>query len=316
MHLSNVSLKSPVTAALTTVFTTFSSFGLLAVSAWFTFERWTFNRHRGKKWLMDVLKEVRAELHRLPFIRWTHDVPVRQVKRASTMTNKQIMRVGTGIYVASRRMSNALSPRSRTQDTNVHTNGNGEYAQPGGTSAEPISSPVSPGIASPSADRINGQNDRDTLSPLPSSTSAASLTEAPSIAATSESQNTLSGKARLQGIVRNLIRTRALIGPNSPIASGPGLQSRQRTISSTVIGSEIGTREEQLASTTRVSRVASLIPTLKCLQPTMLLTPHTALVRHLQFSPNGEYLATCSWDRTCLIFRVKVCSMRKYTIRY
>jgi len=34
------------------------------------------------------------------------------------------------------------------------------------------------------------------------------------------------------------------------------------------------------------------------------LFPHGALVRHIQFSPNGRYLATSSWDRTARIFRV------------
>ncbi|KIK34707.1 hypothetical protein CY34DRAFT_97477, partial [Suillus luteus UH-Slu-Lm8-n1] len=34
------------------------------------------------------------------------------------------------------------------------------------------------------------------------------------------------------------------------------------------------------------------------------LANHTALVQHLQFSPNGEYLATSSWDRSSIICRV------------
>ena len=41
------------------------------------------------------------------------------------------------------------------------------------------------------------------------------------------------------------------------------------------------------------ARVASLIPTLKSLATTQNFQPHSALVRHLQFSPNGEFLATC-----------------------
>ena len=185
------------------------------------------------------------------------------------------------------------------------------YAVPGNVeTSEPYPSPVTTGVGSNSADQISGQGDRGTVSPLPSSISAASLGEASSVAATTESQTTLAGKARLQGIVRNLIRSRNLIGPNSPIASKSGAQQRQRTVSSTIVGSEAGVRDDQLSSTARVSRVASLQPALKCLQPQLMLTPHTALVRHLQFSPNGEFLATCSWDRTCLIFRVKVSSLQ------
>ncbi|KAG1736997.1 WD40-repeat-containing domain protein [Suillus lakei] len=43
---------------------------------------------------------------------------------------------------------------------------------------------------------------------------------------------------------------------------------------------------------------ATLIPKLKTLEPVQDLSTHTALVRHLQFSPSGKYLATSSWDRS------------------
>lgn len=50
---------------------------------------------------------------------------------------------------------------------------------------------------------------------------------------------------------------------------------------------------------------AALIPKLKTLEPVQDLSVHTALVRHLQFSPSGKYLATSSWDRSSVIFRVE-----------
>ncbi|KAG2144664.1 WD40-repeat-containing domain protein [Suillus bovinus] len=49
----------------------------------------------------------------------------------------------------------------------------------------------------------------------------------------------------------------------------------------------------------------NLIPKLKTLEPVQDLSVHTALVRHLQFSPSGKYLATSSWDRSSVIFRVE-----------
>ncbi|KAH9996706.1 WD40-repeat-containing domain protein [Russula compacta] len=51
------------------------------------------------------------------------------------------------------------------------------------------------------------------------------------------------------------------------------------------------------------SRVAGLIPKLRGLTPTQDLVVHQALVRHMQFSPNGKFLATSSWDHTSVIFR-------------
>lgn len=168
---------------------------------------------------MDVMKDLRGELHKLSFIRWIYDVPVRQVKHA--VTNKHIIRVGTGIYATSMRMRNALWPRSTTQDTTAeHTS---------------------------------------TLSP-------------PSIEA----------RVHLRGLIaRNLMRVRAHNG------------------------------EEQPTPFDQAVRVANITPSLKCLQSTRFSGLHTAPVRCLMFSPNGKYLATCSWDRTCLIFRVKVRSVEK-----
>jgi WD40 repeat protein len=40
------------------------------------------------------------------------------------------------------------------------------------------------------------------------------------------------------------------------------------------------------------------------LETTQDLPAHTALVKDIQFSPDGKYLATSSWDRTSAIYRV------------
>jgi hypothetical protein len=47
------------------------------------------------------------------------------------------------------------------------------------------------------------------------------------------------------------------------------------------------------------SRLAGLVPMLRGLMPTQVLDAHQALVRHLQFSPNGKFLAT-SRSVSCL----------------
>ena len=48
----------------------------------------------------------------------------------------------------------------------------------------------------------------------------------------------------------------------------------------------------------------SLVPMLRTLRSSQTLGEHVALVKHLQFSPDGQFLATCSWDKTALIWRV------------
>ncbi|CAE6474257.1 unnamed protein product [Rhizoctonia solani] len=51
-------------------------------------------------------------------------------------------------------------------------------------------------------------------------------------------------------------------------------------------------------------RIRTYVPMLRTLHSSQLLNEHLGLVKHLQFSPTGQFLATCSWDRTALIWRV------------
>ncbi|KAG6328556.1 hypothetical protein ID866_10532 [Astraeus odoratus] len=58
--------------------------------------------------------------------------------------------------------------------------------------------------------------------------------------------------------------------------------------------------------TLRHMRIAANIEKMKLLVPAQELAAHQDLVRDMQFSPNGKYLATSSWDRTSVIFKVGV----------
>lgn len=55
---------------------------------------------------------------------------------------------------------------------------------------------------------------------------------------------------------------------------------------------------------TAAERLAHIAPITRGLQLKRGPHGHTAFVRHLQFSPDGRFLSTCSWDRTIIIWRV------------
>ncbi|KAG8757759.1 hypothetical protein FRC11_004295 [Ceratobasidium sp. 423] len=52
------------------------------------------------------------------------------------------------------------------------------------------------------------------------------------------------------------------------------------------------------------ARIQTYVSVLRTLRSSQLLTEHVALVKNLQFSPDGQFLATSSWDLTVLIWRV------------
>lgn len=270
------------------------------MSAWFTFERWTFNRHRGKKWLMDVLSEITAETRKILLIDWFKRVPVKHAKRIISRANRRLSSVGSAITRIGMMMSSIVVMRKESNGQD-EPNDNEENANSSNEKVEQIS-PVSPIRSSPSVELLGSYG--GTSTPLPSSTSAASLSLAPSEGATSDSTPSMgNGRARFKGVVRNVMRMQQTAGGNSPtVGTAVGLAVgalssaiRQRTASSSAFtsGMDPGIRDEQVTSSVRVSRVATLMPALKAMQPMQLLQQHSALVRHLQFSPNGEFLATC-----------------------
>ncbi|KAG1748304.1 quinon protein alcohol dehydrogenase-like superfamily [Suillus paluster] len=105
--------------------------------------------------------------------------------------------------------------------------------------------------------------------------------ELPTTTFSSMSNSPITPRDRLTSAIRSVMMLQsATSSPSNPFSS----PARKRTTSG--------------------SKVASLIPKLKSLEATQDLTAHSALVRHLQFSPNGKFLATSSWDRTSIIFRI------------
>ncbi|KAJ7598511.1 quinon protein alcohol dehydrogenase-like superfamily [Mycena floridula] len=61
-------------------------------------------------------------------------------------------------------------------------------------------------------------------------------------------------------------------------------------------------------------RISALRPKLECLEPVQDMTVHQAMVRHLQFSSDGKFLATTSWDRTSIVLRVTPTGCKSHRI--
>jgi hypothetical protein len=104
------------------------------------------------------------------------------------------------------------------------------------------------------------------------------------------------GKQLWRNAIRSVKMRSAVSSPlGMSVIGSPREPRRQRTTSSTLVSTPAErkrtTMEEPFKGLLR-SRVASLIPRLKDMETTQDVAAHQALVKHLQFSPDGKFLAT------------------------
>ncbi|KAI0760480.1 WD40 repeat-like protein [Fomes fomentarius] len=280
-----------VTCTLTTVFSACSIVGLTAVSAWFASERWTFSRHHGTKWLADVLSETKIRVKSTRSARWLIYLPRAWAWSVSRHIREQFHRfTDTIAELSARTLSRLGSPVDDEQLPDPEANtplpvcGSPEPVSPmirrGGSDVGPLL-PIAE-IRSPTVTSFDGTGGEDTASVM------------------SESIGPLAPArgGRFANAVRAVIKMRVASTAFPVEGRNP---RRQRTMSSDGYG-----RLTEPIGVLKNSRVATLMPRLRTLHTTQSFEAHSALVRHLQFSPNGKFLATSSWDRTSVIFKVGV----------
>ncbi|KAF8649190.1 hypothetical protein AX16_005988 [Volvariella volvacea WC 439] len=311
--------QAPITSTITTVFTTFTSFGLAAVSAWFATERWIFLRHHGKKWLSDVLIETHHDFMNWPGMTFLKNCAAQLQKQFRSVRN-MVLKLKDMVVSPSSALANDGLPLDATLP--------GPGGTPGGSHGSSSGYPFPAAISLHERLHIPpGRSGRsETALPeltITAPTSSPLMTPPPTtdLPFTPDTPTAGNGRQLWRNAVRNVkMRSNAggigqagIGGGPGGVGSGPVISapqaSSERTSSSSVgivAGVGVGKRatvEEPVKAMTR-SRVALLVPRLKVLEPTQDLPAHQALVRHLQFSPDGRYLATSSWDRTSLIFQV------------
>jgi hypothetical protein len=239
------------------VFTAFTCFGLAAVSAWFASERWTFSRHRGKKWLSDVLIEFLDAFFGLP--------GMGLIKKCYHWLRRHVRAARASI----KRTSSGLPMHNGDVELN-----------------DDIEGGSLPSLANPSEPhRMSDAISRTASEPSSPISQVSSLeTAMPNTPVTLTKGKQLWKNAFKSVKMHSAMSSLMKLGPPSP--------ARQRTTSSAAAGERKKTNGEEPVKAVLRSRVAALVPKLKILDTTQDLAAHQALVRHLQFSPDGKYLAT------------------------
>ena len=280
-------------SVITTVFTAFSSFGLVAVSMWFIFERWVFIRHRGSKWLRDSLDDCWATIvglvSRRRFLSAVHRT-MDAIKTAKSSLIELFRHHPTAEIIIApspswSSLTHAPSSAARTIPNN--------FAESERTRS-PSPMPSANTETQTSSQHPPGEMNDDAAPAVPRP----------------------ARRARFVQAIRSVIIAQQ--GPSGMPRAPPNILSPE------------GVRQEELRGLIRCSRVARLAPKLRDFAPTQEFAAHQALVRHLQFSPNGKLLATsrlasCSislglslmiifrcWDNTSAIFSTSVSTARSW----
>ena len=307
-----------VTSTITTVFSAFSSFGLAAVSAWFASERIVFNRHKGRKWLAEILDDISDRLGTVTGYGWMKKAAPERSKTAFSWSARVVRRASIPL----RRMRTMFGGSSdSTGRADSVESIPPPYTSPTIPPSAVIMAPRS-GIMVPTKSVVHfqlGREDERTSGEDSGRPSDASPIASPIIPpSTPELVTEVSvARARFMNLVRSAIMVNRLIGVGDEV--------KAKVSRSLTDGKAAGRKSAGPATMPRGSRVAGLVPRLQNMTPTQDIAAHAALVRHmqvsvkptalsvpvidgaLQFSPDGKFLATSSWDRTSVIFHVGVC---------
>lgn len=126
--------------------------------------------------------------------------------------------------------------------------------------------------------------------------------------------NAAPARRRFQQAVRRVVQSRAMVQQpeNEPERDGSSQPPTQRQATAISVPDSVHPGHSRRAQSAwylapgamRPPRISFLIPALRQLRATQYIDAHHGLVRHLQFSPDGKWLATCSWDRTAIIWKV------------
>jgi WD40 repeat protein len=291
------------------------------VSAWFASERWAFARHKGQKWLSDVLSDFYDH-------NWLVSGFARLVLAFVGLAQSfgaSLSRFFSGLYetgrlrLARKSQQEANDPEicSITVDPNNEEVKNSLLRRVSdATTATKLSEPALSLLQIPGA-----------ISPGPASPKDMDHAHLSDGEASMSSSGPTVGKQLWKTAIRNIKMQNAgekafALAPSPPTASfsdkifdSPqsssdelAKPSRKRTTSSG-FGRNMPERRRTVEQPLSARSKLNLMTTkLSELVVNFDLAPHTALVRQMQFSPDGRFLATASWDKTSVIFRVGVSS--------
>ncbi|PCH35089.1 WD40 repeat-like protein [Wolfiporia cocos MD-104 SS10] len=288
--------QDKVTRTLTSVFSASSCVGLAAVSAWFVSERLIYDRHKGHKWLADAISETKVRVCSTSGMQWIMYEP----RAIAWRMWRRLLKSWRAIFARLEGFSRATR---RIRRASTMMSSDGEKTED--VSSEEASSPL--GYSTPTTPRQTHHRTASlgsmgAILPMYDPSTPERPFATLSDPTTPEKELNPAIRDRWRATVRKAVAI------NNVVKAFPQGQNAKGIASSGDIqGSSAKLAGEELA-TAKANRMAAekanLVPQLRSLEVAQAFTPHTALVKHLHFSPDGEYIATSSWDHTSKLFRV------------
>ncbi|KAJ1311843.1 hypothetical protein OPQ81_010304 [Rhizoctonia solani] len=308
------SKQSHVVSALVTAFTIVTSSGLISVGLWFMSERWIFSRTRGKRWLFDVLNETQSKFNKALGISWLlRQLPEDIYPRLMRWSRLQLHRIKTAfqaVYICCTCRSAAEIDEEKQAHLSDHAaappRSSGLPPRPSGARSDDDTISITDtnysGLASPRITERQPLPTSTSMTSIPSSSGGYPRESPPSVPPITLPPTIAEGEPQRPGSRRLKHLVERVIAMNK---SAPGRTVSGRTDIEPATGRPRGSSEGYIPSSYALkARIQRLKPGLENLRITQFMTEHMALVKHMQFSPNGDYLATCSWDRTAIIWKI------------
>ncbi|GJE95705.1 WD40 repeat domain-containing protein [Phanerochaete sordida] len=275
-----------ITSTVTTALSACSSFGIAAVACWFASRRTVSIMHASGTWLMDALSRADTSIRRL----LGTDLVLSSFRVSVRAAAFWIERICRG---AARVIRTVLSTKPQREDRPQRSTSDPESPDTGDSGNKylksySVSHPTSTGALSEcislrSYDLFSGP----TVTSTPLSQPIFVTIDGPedTVVADGESAGTITHSSIIA-------QTQSALSIADHIKAAP-LQFPDSSRS-----------ERMTSAMVQRSPTKQRVPLLKQVERCFDLNPHQSLVRDLQFSPDGRYLATSSWDQTSVIFAI------------
>ncbi|KAH7322145.1 hypothetical protein B0J17DRAFT_772855 [Rhizoctonia solani] len=281
------SAQSPAVTLVITAFTVFTSSALLCVGLWFALERWAYMRTQGRRWLLQILEDGIGEAWKPKS--WTPNKALSFARGAYNLLGGIALKISTALLHPMPRFS---SPRvNNTDDVGTKADEEAQYDETRSETTVMAREDLNMGGHTP--------NDLSRKrKPWTTGKDYDGRVRFP------EHELTSLDVRATHRVIPKPQSNSTIPSPTGATASNSHTSQGEKRFAKQVKAVRAGLFQKYVAET-RDFLVDSDVSKLCTLPATRLPSQHIGQVGHFQFSPDGQHLATCSWDRVTYVWKLE-----------